>query len=80
MKKFGYGKGALSKAAEEALSLWSERSEVADEFLDSVQDPVSSIEGLLKHVKGISSVDLQKQANRSRIRKALERSGAATTR
>jgi hypothetical protein len=30
MKKFGYGKGSLSKALEEALSAWIEKCEVED--------------------------------------------------
>jgi len=80
MKKFGYGRGALSRAAEEALARWSEGSEISDELLDTVQDPVSTIEGLLKHVKGVSSVDLQKQASKIRAKRTIAKSASSASR
>lgn len=56
MGRFGYGKGALSKAAEEAILKWismAEREEVRFEG-----DPVEALDGLLSGVN-IDSVELQ---------------------
>ena len=56
MKRFGYGKGALSKAVEEAILKWVSlvgRKEVVFEG-----DPVEAIDGLLSDVN-IDSVKLQ---------------------
>lgn len=56
MKRFGYGKGALSKAAEEAILRWissAEREEVKFKG-----DPVEALDGLLSGVN-IDSVELQ---------------------
>ena len=47
MKKFGYGKGALSKAAEEAILNWVSCEKESPVFEG---DPVKAIEGLLKDV------------------------------
>ncbi|MBI5253159.1 MAG: hypothetical protein HY930_01995 [Euryarchaeota archaeon] len=62
MKRFGYGKGALSKAAEEAFQKWlaSPREKEEAKFKD---DPVKAIEGLLAGVK-IESVELQHMARK----------------
>lgn len=56
MRKFGFGKGALSRAAEEALSLWV--SSVEGEKIIFEDDPVEAIDGLLSDVK-VDSVELQ---------------------
>jgi len=56
MKRFGYGKGALTKAAEEAILKWissAEREEVKFKG-----DPVEALDGLLSDVN-IDSVELQ---------------------
>jgi hypothetical protein len=68
MKKFGYGKGALSKAAEEAILNW-----VANEKEKPVfeGDPVKAIEGLLKDVD-VDSVTLQHEAQKVWAKKVLE--------
>jgi len=58
MRRFGYGKGSLSKAAEEAFAMWISMVEDALEF-DG--DPVESIDGLLADVE-IDSVELQHEA------------------
>lgn len=68
MKKFGYGKGALSKAAEEAILNWisNEKEPVVFEG-----DPVKAIEGLLKDID-IDSVKLQHKAQELWTKKVLE--------
>lgn len=59
MKKFGFSKGALSKAAEEALIQWTLAQE--KEKLSFNQDPVEAIDGLLSNVT-TDSVTLQHEA------------------
>lgn len=67
MKKFGYGKGALSKAAEEAILKWI--STVESETFEG--DPVEAIDGLLSDVN-IDSITLQHEAKKLWISKVLE--------
>jgi hypothetical protein len=70
MRRFGYGKGALSKAAETALADWAkDENEPAG---DLAADPVSAIEGLLKRTRK-TSVELQHDAARIRVKRALGR-------
>lgn len=54
MYKFGYSKGALSRAAEEAIEKWL----LSIEEARFEGDPVEAIDGLLSDVKA-SSVELQ---------------------
>jgi hypothetical protein len=68
MKKFGYGKGALSKAAEEAILNWVS-SEVETPVFEG--DPVKAIEGLLKDVD-IDSVTLQHESQKIWAKKVLK--------
>lgn len=70
MKRFGYGKGALSEAAEVAFSEWSSKEDVAEVAITGMEDPVAAIEGLLKHVTE-SSVELQHKAAKLRAKKVL---------
>ncbi|HUI00478.1 MAG TPA: hypothetical protein VLX56_02470 [Nitrososphaerales archaeon] len=69
MKRYGYGKGALSEAAEAALSEWSSREDTEVSLPPGLEDPASAIEGLLKHVKA-SSVELQHEATKIRVKRA----------
>lgn len=69
MSRYGYGKGALSEAAEAALSEWSSNEDL-DVEVPNLDDPVSAIEGLLRHVAA-NSVDLQHEATRIRVKRAL---------
>ena len=59
MRRFGYGKGALSKAAEEAIRRWV--STVESESLSFDEDPVEAIDGLLSDID-LDSVNLQHEA------------------
>jgi hypothetical protein len=56
MKRFGYGKGALSRAAEEALQKWLASISMEEEVFRG--DPVKAIDGLLADVN-LDSVKLQ---------------------
>ena len=69
MKKFGYGKGALSRAAEEAILDWVSSSE--KETVRFEGDPVKAIDGLLKDVN-IDSVQLQYETQKLWAKKVLE--------
>ena len=68
MKKFGYGKGALSKAAEEAILNWVSSQKETPIFEG---DPVKAIEGLLKDVD-LDSVTLQHLSSKLWAKKVLE--------
>lgn len=59
MRRFGYGKGAISKAAQEAIMRWI--SQVESEALSFEGDPIEAIDGLLSDVE-LGSVDLQHEA------------------
>lgn len=71
MKRYGSGKGALSKAAESALSDWSAREDDSDVNITKgpEEDPLGAIEGLVKSVK-VNSVHLQHKASKIRVKKA----------
>ena len=60
MKKFGYGKGALSKAAQEAILRWVSQMETQEELMFE-GDPVEAIDGLLAGID-VEAVDLQHKA------------------
>jgi len=65
MEAFGYGKGSISKAGEEAIQRWtSEREKLTQEIPDT-EHSVKTFRGILGHVK-MSSVELQHEASRTR--------------
>ena len=66
MRRFGYGKGALSRAMEEAVIRWI--SIVEGEKLGFEGDPVEAIDGLLSDVE-LDAVELQHEVNRLWITK-----------
>jgi hypothetical protein len=55
MRRFGFGKGALTRAAEQAFERWLS---TASENIQFEGDPVKAIDGILGDVK-LSSVELQ---------------------
>ena len=60
MRKFGYSKGAIRKAAAEAMGEWCEQNDAPS--LKDV-DPVSALRGILKgKADGKTSVELQHEA------------------
>jgi hypothetical protein len=68
LKRFGYGKGALSKAAEEAILKWLSTTEKEPANFEG--DPVKAIEGLLRDVN-LDSVTLQHETQKVWAKKAL---------
>lgn len=58
MKRFGYSKGSIKKAAEIALKRWY-REEAIVKPKKTFRNPVDSIVGLLSDVKHKSSVEEQ---------------------
>ena len=56
MRRFGYGKGAISKATQEAIMRWISRAE--SETLSFEGDPVEAIDGVLSDGE-LGLVDLQ---------------------
>ena len=68
IKRFGYGKGVLSKAAEEAILKWLSTTEI--EPINFEGDPVKAIEGLLKDIN-VDSVTLQHETQKLWAKKVL---------
>lgn len=66
MKKYGYTKGALSAAAQKALANWTLKNEKMEKTKEVVKrhikNPVEELEGMLAHVKGRTSEQLQNEA------------------
>jgi len=61
MRRFGFGKGALTRAAEQAIEKWLSSGKESVRF-DG--DPVKAIEGILANVR-LNSVELQHSAKRT---------------
>ena len=70
MRRFGYSKGSLSKAAEEALTNWVSTQE--DDQPEFQGDPVEAIDGLLKGID-VDSVELQHETKHFWIRRELKK-------
>jgi len=61
MRKYGYSKGSLKKASEDAIKDWLKE----DEELPRVKDPIKLIEGIMSHLRGkYTSVELQHEAKK----------------
>ena len=60
MRRFGFGKGALTRAAEQAFESWLS---TAKENVQFEGDPVKAIDGSLGDLK-LNSVDLQHSARK----------------
>jgi len=68
MRRFGYGKGSLSRAMEEAIIRWI--SIVEGERLGFEGDPVEAIDGLLSDVE-VDAVELQHEVKGLWVAKVL---------
>lgn len=68
MAVYGYGRGSLSKAAEEAFERWTAEHEALLREIDVPEDPVEAIAGMLKGLKK-TGVELQHEARSLRARK-----------
>jgi len=69
MKRFGYGRGSISQAAQEAIRKWL-GAELQLEKSEFEGDPIKAIEGLLADVK-IDSVKLQHLSGKIWVKKVL---------
>ena len=69
MHRFGYQRGALSEAAQEAIETWSE---VYEEKAQNNGNLWDSLEGCMKHVKK-TSVELQHEAWNSVVEKHIKK-------
>jgi hypothetical protein len=67
MKRFGYGRGALSKAAEQAIEVWLSTGVSAPKFEG---DPVKAIQGILKELNA-GSVELQHSVQKTWAAKVM---------
>jgi len=70
MMVYGYGRGSLSKAAEEAFLLWMMEHETALKEVNVPEDPVGVIKGMLAGIEN-SGVELQHEARKIRTAKAV---------
>ncbi|MFB3889277.1 MAG: hypothetical protein ACE14S_07275 [Candidatus Bathyarchaeia archaeon] len=68
-KRFGYARGALSKAAEEAIMNWVASAENDLPVFEG--DPAKAIEGLLRDVK-VDSTKLQHETQKLWAKKVLD--------
>lgn len=68
MRRFGYSKGSISSAAQEAMKNWSDMQEYE---INYEKDPIEDISGLMKKIKK-SSVKLQHEAWSPIIRKHVK--------
>ena len=60
MRKYGYKRGALQKATEEAINDWVTWQ---SDKVPKMEDPFKSVRGILRHLKGKkTSVQLQHEA------------------
>ena len=65
MEVFGYGRGSISKAAEEAIQRWTSERETLVQEIPPPEDPVRILRGMLRDVKE-SSVELQHETGKIR--------------
>lgn len=75
MKRFGYTKGALSLAAEQAFSDWSKGVSDIEEVRKiiksaGVKDWISELRGVLKHEKK-TSVEVKHEISKIRAKRAM---------
>jgi len=61
MRKYGFSKGSIKKAGEEAIKIWIE---LEDRELPKIKDPIEAISGIMKKLRGkYTSVELQHEAS-----------------
>jgi len=70
MMVYGYGRGSISKAAEEAFLWWVMRHEAMLKEVGVPEDPVGAIRGLLAGVRK-NGVTLQHEARKVRAVRAV---------
>jgi len=70
METYGYGRGSISKAAEEAIRRWLRENEKLLREMAIPENPVKAIRGMLRHVEK-SGVELQHEASQLRSEHAF---------
>ena len=69
MQAYGYEKGSLKKAAEEAFEFWIAMG--GRNGMPEIENPLKLIEGGLSHLRGkYTSVQLQHESNKLWVKKA----------
>lgn len=68
MEIYGYGRGSISKAAEDAIRRWLMEHESLLGEIEVPEDPVEAIRGMLRHVRK-GGVELQHEARRIRVKR-----------
>ena len=72
MARFGYARGSISTAAENAFSEWASQNEMEEvrrmAYADGITDPIKTIRGMLKHVKK-TSVELKHEVGGIRAKR-----------
>lgn len=68
MEVFGYGRGSISMAVEDAMRRWLLEHEIMLGEIEVPADPVKVIRGMLRHVRK-SGVELQHEARSIRAKK-----------
>ena len=72
MTVFGYRKGSLSTAAEQAFEQWSNNVKAVEKILDIPKDPVAALKSITIKAKG-SSVELQHKSSKIRVQKLFQK-------
>ena len=60
MRKYGFYKGSIKKASEEAIQLWIQLEETV---LPTIKNPIHLIKGIMKKIRNKSAVDLQHESS-----------------
>lgn len=68
MEVYGYGRGSISRAVEDAMRRWLLEHEVMLGEIEIPDDPIKAIRGMLKNVRK-SGVELQHEIRSIRARK-----------
>lgn len=75
MKRYGYSRGSLSRATKQLVSEFVKRESLKEEMKKiaekEIKNPVEAIKGLLSHVKGKTSVELQHEVAEYRAKMAM---------
>ena len=69
MEAFGYGRGSISRAAEEAIQRWTSERETLVQEIPPSEDSVRVLRGMLRDVEE-SSVELQHEAGKIRAERS----------
>lgn len=70
MESYGYARGSISRAAEDAIRGWLLEHEALPRGFRVPEDPVAAIRGMLSDV-GKSGVELQHEARRIRAERKI---------